>query len=144
VLDLETLMRRYAHDGIPGNDLFHDYCHMTLWGNKISGFEIAREVLRLEGIPMRDEELRRAPLRNLNRQALWWLYCLNAIKWTMYRFLPSSWQQLGPCGKLTADVYLQVMDAIDKIDWQGNLLRENVENDAWPEKRHLSKIAVNL
>ena len=138
VLDLEVLMRGYAHDGIPGNDLFHDYCHMNLRGNKISGFEIAREVLRLEGVPMRDEELRQAPLRSISRRALWWLYWFSTIKWTMYRFLPPSWQQLGLRGRPIADGYRQAMCEIDKIDWQVNPLRGNVGNGAPPEGKKQS------
>ncbi|MFH1208517.1 MAG: hypothetical protein ABH891_07055 [Candidatus Omnitrophota bacterium] len=117
VLDLEALMRGYTHNGIPGYDLFLDHCHMSLRGNKISGFEIAREVLRLEGVPIRDEKLRRAPpLRIFNRWALWWLHWLRTIKWTLYRFLPASWQQFGPRrGGPLANSSLLTMRDIDMI-----------------------------
>jgi hypothetical protein len=133
VVDLEALMRGYAYDGIPGNDLFHDYCHMNLRGNKISGFEIARKVLQLEGVPMHDEELRQAPLRHINHRGLWWLYWYQTVKWTLYRFLPSSWQQLGLRGRPIADGFCQAMREIDKVEWPINLLRKNGENGAQPE-----------
>jgi hypothetical protein len=133
VVDLEALMRGYAHDSIPGNDLFHDYCHMNLRGNKISGFEIAREVLRLEGVPMHDEELRQAPLRHMSHRGLWWLYWYQTVKWTLYRFLPSSWQQLGLRGKPIADAFRQAMREIDKTEQPITLLRENGGSGAQPE-----------
>ncbi|MFH1208901.1 MAG: SGNH/GDSL hydrolase family protein [Candidatus Omnitrophota bacterium] len=132
ILDLGTIMCGYAYNGIPGNDLFHDYCHMNLRGNKISGFEIAREILRLEGVPISDEKLRQAPLRKLNRRMLWWLYWLKTIKWSIQRFLPSSWQQLAVRGKTITDSYRQAMQDINRLDEQISLLQsENtLENGA--------------
>jgi hypothetical protein len=136
ILDLGTIMCRYAYNGIPGNDLFHDYCHMNLRGNKISGFEIAREVLRLEGIPISAEELRQAPLRNLQRSTLWWLYWVKTIKWSIQRFLPSSWQQFAVRGKTIIDSYRQAMQDINELDHQISLRQsENtLENGAPFEK----------
>lgn len=129
VLDLETLFRGYAYDGIPGDDLFHDFCHMTLRGNKIAGFEIARAVLRLEHCPFRDEELRRAPLRHLSLRTLWWLYWFKTVKWTFYRFLPPSWQTFGPIGDRTAQNFLQSMRDLHTIDSQIELLQSDVWRD---------------
>lgn len=123
LLDLDTILRGYAYNGIPGNDLFHDYCHMNLRGNKIAGFEIAREVLRLEGVPISDKELRRAPLRDLNRQTLWWLYWLKTIKGSIQRALPLAWQRLGLPGKTIADSYRQAMLDINTLDNQISLFR---------------------
>ncbi|GEM_PF-4213026 len=97
VLDMERLFRRYAKDGIPGYDLFHDYCHMKLAANKYMAFEIADFYLRDNGFPpAARERLRAVPLRDVSKTAIRVLYWLKIVKWTEYYLLPRWLQELGP------------------------------------------------
>ena len=45
LLDMEQLIRRYAHKGIPGFDLFLDYVHPTKTGNLAITREVANKII---------------------------------------------------------------------------------------------------
>ena len=78
VLDMERILARYALDGIPGSDLFHDYCHMTLEANRIVAFELAQYAAAGLG-PSRMIALDDVPLRT--PWQVRWLYRIKALKW---------------------------------------------------------------
>jgi len=96
VLDMERIFRHYAKDGVPGYDLFHDFCHMKLAANKYMAFEIADFFRRDNRLPpAAGERLRAAPLRDINTAAIRMLYWLKLVKWTEYYLLPRRLQELG-------------------------------------------------
>jgi len=46
LIDMEEMIRRYAHNGIPGFDLFLDYVHPTKDGNMVIACETANIILK--------------------------------------------------------------------------------------------------
>lgn len=119
VLDAERIMFRIAPGGIPGSGLFHDYCHLTLAGNKLLAYEIAAFYLRSKGFSADAlESLRAAPLRDLGRGSLRALYWLQRVKWLEYRLLPRRLQELGsnPAGLVNG--YKNALEELDEINRQ--------------------------
>ena len=51
LLDMEQLIRPYAHNGIPGFDLFLDYVHPTKMGNLVIACEAANKIINSNLIP---------------------------------------------------------------------------------------------
>lgn len=51
LLDMEQLIRPYAHKGIPGFDLFLDYVHPTKEGNLVIACEVANKIINGNLIP---------------------------------------------------------------------------------------------
>jgi hypothetical protein len=77
--DLEKALRHYARDGIPGFDLFHDFCHMKLRGYMLAAKEIALFHQKIQGMPTQ-------PLPDLDvpdqiRESLRVLYAVKERKW---------------------------------------------------------------
>lgn len=80
VIDMERIMFSYARDGIPGKDLFHDFCHMKLAANRVVAFEVAKR-FRADSkinLPLKLEDIKMTPwvagqLRKL--------YFISAFKW---------------------------------------------------------------
>ena len=52
LLDMEQLIRPYAHNGIPGFDLFLDYVHPTKEGNLVIACEAANMIINSNLIPI--------------------------------------------------------------------------------------------
>ena len=52
LLDMEQLIRPYAHNGIPGFDLFLDYVHPTKEGNLVIACEAANTIINSNLIPI--------------------------------------------------------------------------------------------
>jgi tetratricopeptide (TPR) repeat protein len=50
-IDAERLLAAKAEGGIPGYDLFHDYCHLKLGANQFVGLSIAKRWARDAGLP---------------------------------------------------------------------------------------------
>jgi tetratricopeptide (TPR) repeat protein len=51
LLDMEQLIRPFAHNGIPGFDLFLDYVHPTKKGNMVIACEAANKIINSHFIP---------------------------------------------------------------------------------------------
>jgi len=52
LLDMEQLIRPYAHNGIPGFDLFLDYVHPTKKGNMVIACEVANKIINSNLMPV--------------------------------------------------------------------------------------------
>lgn len=52
LLDMEQLIRPFAHNGIPGFDLFLDYVHPTKTGNMVIAYEAANKIINSNLIPI--------------------------------------------------------------------------------------------
>lgn len=52
LLDMEQLIKAYAHNGIPGFDLFLDYVHPTKKGNLVIAYEAANKIINSNLIPI--------------------------------------------------------------------------------------------
>lgn len=81
VLDMERIVGAAAGDGIPGEDLFHDYCHLRLAANRLVAFEIAKRFKEDRGLatPLTLED---SPLGPFTDKQLARLYRIKAFKWS--------------------------------------------------------------
>jgi len=115
VVDMETILRGYAKDGIPGSDLFHDNCHLKLLANRIAAREIALFHIHDKGLPPQAEERLWAedsrPLR-ISRASLEVLYLLKAAKWAEYMLLPRSMREWDANARMMIGNYLQAAKEI--------------------------------
>jgi tetratricopeptide (TPR) repeat protein len=120
-IDLERLMFSYARDGIPGADLFHDYCHMKLAANRIAAFEIAKRVgedLRIS----RPLSLKDAGLEPFTARQLRWLYLIKAFHWArIERFSRGK----GTLSSNAAEATARYRQDADSIEEQIELFRSS-------------------
>jgi hypothetical protein len=79
VLDLERILRRYAHHGVPGFDLFHDHCHFKVAANLLVARQIALFHQRNENLPAVD--LPALDIPEVLRRSLHALYEIKEAKW---------------------------------------------------------------
>lgn len=87
ILDMEHIMEGYAKDGIPGFDLFHDFCHFKLRANQLVALEVALAYIRSTGRPEKDlERTRKTVLPALGAGKLRTMYALKAIQWLRNRY----------------------------------------------------------
>jgi hypothetical protein len=109
VLDLERVFQSHARDGIPGADLFHDYCHMTLAANRLAAFELARRLgadLGLKQAPRLED----ADLRTFGARRLRLLYAIKALQWArrgLQGFQPGN-------AEVAAETYFAAARSIDE------------------------------
>ncbi|MBI5239951.1 MAG: hypothetical protein HY926_05735 [Elusimicrobia bacterium] len=90
VIDMERILFGYAKDGIPGSDLFLDYCHLTLTGNRLVAFEVAKRLqadLDLGGGPLALEDAPLSPFLSGQQRRLRRLYLAKKAKWLVSRLL---------------------------------------------------------
>jgi hypothetical protein len=113
VLDLERLMFERARGGIPGSDLFHDYCHLTLAGNRAAAFEIARRLREDWGVA-RPLALEDADLRDYSARRLRLLYAIKALRWIGYRWRAGPEAPFAANAETVARAYLAEMGSIDE------------------------------
>jgi hypothetical protein len=85
LVDLERYARSLARDGLPGFDLFHDFCHMRLPVNVVVGHEIARTMLAalFPGRPV--PSIESADFSAFASRHLKTLYLLKRLKWLRVR-----------------------------------------------------------
>ena len=79
-LDLEQELRSAAEGGVPGFDLFHDNCHLTIEGNAAAARAIAnfhQQEAKLHPVDLPKLDVRGYLKRNLEA-----LYAIKAAKWT--------------------------------------------------------------
>jgi hypothetical protein len=113
-IDLERIMWGYSKSGIPGTDLFHDYCHMTLAANRAAGFEIARALnadLVKSTIPL---ELQDVKMGLFTAQQLRRLYRIKRIKWLASRWLGARLPGDALNFQEEAEQYAKQADLIDR------------------------------
>ncbi len=112
-IDMERIMFSYARDGIPGSDLFHDYCHMKLAANRIVAFEIAKRVRQDMGltpsIALQDAVLEPFRARQIRR-----LYAIKAFKWTRATWFAKRDSVQDSNDEMTASQYMQEAAVIDE------------------------------
>jgi len=91
VIDLEEILFTYAKDGLPGNDLFHDYCHFKLQTNKIIAYEIIRYYLKENQAANQTlAALKDIKLTPIISKQLKILYFLKMLKWLRYKYYSPS------------------------------------------------------
>ncbi len=119
VIDMERILFGYAPDGIPGDTLFHDYCHMTLAANRIVAFELAKKIAADRGwsgpLALEDANLEIFTARQLRR-----LYLIKAFKWTRARWFGGGDSARRLNARSASHRYL---DEVQMIDEQVGLLR---------------------
>jgi hypothetical protein len=81
VLDMEKILSQYARNGIPGSDLFLDYCHLTLAANRAVAFEIAKRLAADMDVPRKPLALDDIGLSPFTARQLRRLFWLRRIKW---------------------------------------------------------------
>lgn len=86
--DLESALRRYSANGIPGFDLFHDFCHMKIRGYMLAAKEIALFHQRDRQLPER--ELPDLSIPDHIRDSLRVLYAVKERKWADLAALPPA------------------------------------------------------
>jgi tetratricopeptide (TPR) repeat protein len=86
IIDAERIMKKYARDGIPGNDMFFDYCHFKLRYNQILAYEISRKVLE-DHFPEADTAgLDNVTLESFKPEVLKKLYLMKKIAWYRLKY----------------------------------------------------------
>ncbi|MBI3550081.1 MAG: hypothetical protein HY078_13670 [Elusimicrobia bacterium] len=86
-VDLERAMFAYSKSGIPGADLFLDYCHMTLAANRAAAFEIAKAINAGQLGSKEPLALEDATLDLFTKSQLRRLYRIKRLKWLASRWL---------------------------------------------------------
>jgi len=85
-VDMESIMMNYGEEGIPGFDLFHDYCHLNLQGNQIFSFELASIIQRDLWPESREFQIDDVLLEKKWKRALKFLYFLKKVKWIRTKY----------------------------------------------------------
>jgi tetratricopeptide (TPR) repeat protein len=69
LLDMEQLIRPFAHKGIPGFDLFLDYVHPTKKGNMVIAYEAANKIINsnLISIPPKRQSISLNEIEEINK-----------------------------------------------------------------------------
>ena len=115
VIDMERLLSGYARGGIPGSDLFLDYCHLTLAGNRIVAFEVARRLqadLGLGGGPLALDEVPLEPFIRERAGRLRRLYLAKKAKWLAARLLSARTAVDGINFRSQAELYSRHTDLL--------------------------------
>ncbi|MBI5208431.1 MAG: hypothetical protein HY927_00495 [Elusimicrobia bacterium] len=88
VIDIERIVsEKYARHGLPGNDLFHDYCHFRLEANRRVAYEVARAFAQDSGLPLEPlEKAAASPAALWSPGELRALYLLESIKWFRWKY----------------------------------------------------------
>lgn len=88
VIDMERIVsEKYALHGLPGNDLFHDYCHFRLEANRRVAYEVARAFAQDRGLPLEPlEKAAASPAPLWSPGELRALYLLERIKWFRWKY----------------------------------------------------------
>lgn len=140
--DLEKQIRTVAKNSIPGFDLFHDFCHLTIQANVLVAREIARFHAALQGLPPRPLPV--IDPKPLMREALSQLYSIKEAKWRRLRDDPAyelygrtnmekvrlHYERSGEFIDIVEDDYHSLMDLyrIDKERESAASLVEKYEN----------------
>lgn len=108
VIDMERLLSGHARGGILGSDLFLDYCHLTLAGNRVVAFEAAKRLqadLGLGGSPLSLEDVPLGPFVQERLGRLRRLYLAKRAKWRVARLLSARTSVDAVNFKSQADLY---------------------------------------
>lgn len=113
---MEAILSGHARHGILGSGLFDDYCHMTLAGNRIVAFEIARRLqvdMDLGTRALALEDVRLEPFVEAQRQQLRRLYQVKKLRWLAVRWLDAHTPVDAINFQGEADHYSEQMKTID-------------------------------
>jgi hypothetical protein len=111
VIDLERLMEGHAKDGIPGGDLFHDYCHFTLPANRLAGLETSKRLAADFGAA-RAPVLADARWDDFRRGRLRALYAIKALKWRRARGFAGLSAAQAKNAATVAETYLHAVEGL--------------------------------
>jgi hypothetical protein len=119
VIDLERAMFAHARDGIPGSDLFIDYCHMKLGTNRLAGYETAKRLAADLGLAAPVVEA--ASVEPYTAAQLRRLYRIKAFKWARAGWLARLDAASVLNAHATAEAYAKQAKLIDEqAEWLRN------------------------
>jgi hypothetical protein len=113
VLDLERLMEARAADGLPGFDLFHDYCHLRLEENRYAAKAVAAEYALWKGLPAGG--LDGLELPDVLGRKRWVLYGLKAVQWARLKYYSRSVKSRDVNTRAVIEGYRKSMAEADRL-----------------------------
>ncbi|MDF1564399.1 MAG: hypothetical protein P1V51_15250 [Deltaproteobacteria bacterium] len=114
VLDLEAHLRRVAPDGIPGDELFIDSCHLHLRGYRLLALRIARAFGEALGAPPeRIAALPALEVEIFSEGQLSRLHTVKRLKWLRLKLLTTA----GSVEWINRDRYLR---NFEEASWDAN------------------------